>query len=183
MALVEGAFPSELITVEQPIGVLIEGRGIMGVTPDGKYCKTMFLRLAYDPVRNLSLVKCRPFTGRSHQIRIHLQHLGFPLINDPLYSTKGDTMKSHFDEVNVKRFAVPIGEISKNEVTDSEIKLEDTGEGQLEEQKRGASNLDPSLSELASAFPSIYDIPLEVLAADCLDCRTDWPDPKPHVRI
>ena len=33
-----------------------------------------------------SVVLCRPFTGRMHQIRVHLQYLGFPVMNDPLYN-------------------------------------------------------------------------------------------------
>ena len=33
-----------------------------------------------------SVVVCRPFTGRMHQIRVHLQYLGFPVMNDPLYN-------------------------------------------------------------------------------------------------
>ena len=33
-----------------------------------------------------SLVLCRPLSGRMHQIRVHLQYLGFPIINDPLYN-------------------------------------------------------------------------------------------------
>lgn len=77
----------------------------MCVREDGKPCKTMFLRIAYDSASNTSLVKCRPFTGRSHQIRVHLQHLGYPIIGDPLYSSKGDTMAQHFEEVNQIRFA------------------------------------------------------------------------------
>ncbi len=33
-----------------------------------------------------SLILCRPLSGRMHQIRVHLQYLGFPIINDPLYN-------------------------------------------------------------------------------------------------
>ena len=33
-----------------------------------------------------SLVLCRPLSGRMHQIRVHLQYLGFPIVNDPLYN-------------------------------------------------------------------------------------------------
>ena len=34
-----------------------------------------------------SLIHCLPVTGRTHQIRVHLQHLGYPIVNDPLYGT------------------------------------------------------------------------------------------------
>lgn len=38
-----------------------------------------------DPTKT-SLVLCRPLSGRMHQIRVHLQYLGFPIVNDPLYN-------------------------------------------------------------------------------------------------
>jgi len=38
--------------------------------------------------RDVSLVDCRLETGRTHQIRVHLQHLGFPIVGDPVYQRK-----------------------------------------------------------------------------------------------
>lgn len=38
----------------------------------------------------LSLIECKPLTGRTHQIRVHLKHLGFPLCGDPVYGRKGN---------------------------------------------------------------------------------------------
>jgi 23S rRNA pseudouridine1911/1915/1917 synthase len=38
--------------------------------------------------RSLSLVECKLQTGRTHQIRVHLQYLGFPIVNDPIYQQK-----------------------------------------------------------------------------------------------
>lgn len=40
--------------------------------------------------KKLSLVECRPKTGRTHQIRVHLKHLGHPVVGDPLYGKRGD---------------------------------------------------------------------------------------------
>jgi 23S rRNA pseudouridine1911/1915/1917 synthase len=37
----------------------------------------------------VSLVECRPRTGRTHQIRVHLKHLGCPVLGDPLYGRRG----------------------------------------------------------------------------------------------
>lgn len=48
--------------------------------------KTLFKRLSYDPETDTSVVRCRPITGRSHQLRVHLQFLGHPIANDPIYS-------------------------------------------------------------------------------------------------
>ena len=52
----------------------------------GKPSLTVFQRLAYDPARDLSLVELRPHTGRSHQLRVHLQALGHPILGDDLYA-------------------------------------------------------------------------------------------------
>ena len=41
--------------------------------------------LEYDPVSDTSLVECHPVTGRTHQLRVHLQFLGNPIANDPCY--------------------------------------------------------------------------------------------------
>ena len=50
-----------------------------------KYAETHFEFLFYDSKSNTSVVKCYPKTGRTHQIRIHLRCLGYPIANDPSY--------------------------------------------------------------------------------------------------
>mmetsp|Transcript_16696 Transcript_16696/g.34312 ORF Transcript_16696/g.34312 Transcript_16696/m.34312 type:complete len:394 (-) Transcript_16696:792-1973(-) len=52
---------------------------------NGKPAETRFIFQWYDPDRNMSLVQCLPRSGRTHQIRLHLEYLGHPLVNDPLY--------------------------------------------------------------------------------------------------
>lgn len=56
------------------------------VAEDGKPAKTEFKRISYDG--QTSIVKCRPLTGRTHQIRVHLQYIGHPIANDPIYSNE-----------------------------------------------------------------------------------------------
>lgn len=53
--------------------------------PQGKPCETVFQRLSYNG--HSSVVRCRPLTGRTHQIRVHLQFLGHPILNDPIYNS------------------------------------------------------------------------------------------------
>jgi tRNA pseudouridine synthase 8/2,5-diamino-6-(5-phospho-D-ribitylamino)-pyrimidin-4(3H)-one deaminase len=48
-----------------------------------KACRSVFRRLSYDGLT--SVVLCRLFTGRTHQLRVHLSWLGFPIANDPNY--------------------------------------------------------------------------------------------------
>lgn len=52
----------------------------------GKPSLTYYRVLTYDPVSNTSRVALTPATGRTHQLRIHMQALGHPIIGDPLYA-------------------------------------------------------------------------------------------------
>ncbi|KAF9283021.1 hypothetical protein BGZ88_010706 [Linnemannia elongata] len=82
---VKGEFPSGVTECHQPIHVASFKLTLNTVQPDGKACSTIFERLRYDPESNASIVLARPVTGRTHQIRVHLQWLGHPITNDPLY--------------------------------------------------------------------------------------------------
>ena len=55
------------------------------VKANGKHAKTLFRRIKYNAEHNYSIVECHPYTGRTHQIRVHLQFLGHPISNDPIY--------------------------------------------------------------------------------------------------
>ncbi|MDG1996336.1 MAG: pseudouridine synthase, partial [Emcibacteraceae bacterium] len=46
----------------------------------------------------LSLVECRLETGRTHQVRVHMSHLGYPLVGDPLYSRRNNPQKNFTDK-------------------------------------------------------------------------------------
>ncbi|XP_069624244.1 pseudouridylate synthase RPUSD2-like [Ranitomeya imitator] len=81
-----GEFPEETVTCEEPIMVVSYKIGVCRVHPKGKASKTVFQRLSYNG--KSSVVKCFPYTGRTHQIRVHLQYLGHPIVNNPIYNTE-----------------------------------------------------------------------------------------------
>ncbi|XP_073941386.1 pseudouridylate synthase RPUSD2-like isoform X1 [Choristoneura fumiferana] len=83
---VDGEFPEEEIECLEAIEVVSYKIGVCKVSAKGKDCSTVFKRLGYNPSSNTSVVLCKPKTGRMHQIRVHLQYLGFPVVNDPLYN-------------------------------------------------------------------------------------------------
>ena len=59
-------------------------------SPQGKPAATAYRRLTKGKFQNhpVSLMECRLETGRTHQIRVHLESLGFPLLGDPVYRKK-----------------------------------------------------------------------------------------------
>ncbi|RKP12199.1 pseudouridine synthase, partial [Piptocephalis cylindrospora] len=88
LARVLGCFPEregETVVCKERIRTAAHKVGLNVVDPiEGKECETHFRRLHYNG--RTSLVECLPKTGRTHQIRVHLLHLGHPIPNDPLYA-------------------------------------------------------------------------------------------------
>ncbi|XP_067335133.1 RNA pseudouridylate synthase domain-containing protein 2 isoform X2 [Channa argus] len=82
---VEGEFPEGEVVCEEPILVVSFKIGLCRVDPKGKECRTIFQRLSFNG--KTSVVRCLPLTGRTHQIRVHLQYLGFPILRDPIYGS------------------------------------------------------------------------------------------------
>ena len=58
----------------------------MAVVDDGKEAVTHFNVLEH--FKNYTLVECQLETGRTHQIRVHMKYIGFPLVGDPKYGPK-----------------------------------------------------------------------------------------------
>ncbi|XP_023340108.1 RNA pseudouridylate synthase domain-containing protein 2 isoform X2 [Eurytemora carolleeae] len=81
---VDGEFPPGRTECCQPVEVVSYKIGVCKVSVHGKECRTEFERMNFNG--KTSVVLCRPFTGRMHQIRVHLQYLGYPVMNDPLYN-------------------------------------------------------------------------------------------------
>ena len=58
----------------------------MAVVDDGKEAVTHFNVLEH--FKDYTLVECQLETGRTHQIRVHMKYIGFPLVGDPKYGPK-----------------------------------------------------------------------------------------------
>jgi 23S rRNA pseudouridine1911/1915/1917 synthase len=84
LAIVYGTPDPDRGTIDAPIGRDPRDRKRMAVVPSGRRAVTDFE--VVERLRYSSLVRCRLRTGRTHQIRVHLKHLGHPIIGDPLYS-------------------------------------------------------------------------------------------------
>ena len=84
-----------------------------------KYAETEFEFLFYDEKSNSSVVKCYPKTGRTHQIRIHLRCLGFPIANDPCYGGIIYNDLKEFDDPKLKEYQ--LNSTDKDNVSVSEL--------------------------------------------------------------
>lgn len=90
IALVNGLFPHEMGTIDAPIGRDSQDRKKMSVTfENSKHAVTHFVVL--EAFKQHSLVECKLETGRTHQIRVHMQYIGHPIVGDPKYG-KGDRL-------------------------------------------------------------------------------------------
>jgi 23S rRNA pseudouridine1911/1915/1917 synthase len=88
LALVEGEVPWESREVDAPIARDPSSAWRFVVAPHGDPAVTSVVRRA--SARGVTLVQCRLQTGRTHQVRVHLAHVGFPVLGDRLYGGTGD---------------------------------------------------------------------------------------------
>lgn len=85
-AIVHGVIQHSHGTIDAPIGRDKKDRQSQAVTPDGKKAVTHFEVL--EIFNNYTLVECQLETGRTHQIRVHMKYIGYPLAGDPKYGPK-----------------------------------------------------------------------------------------------
>lgn len=88
LALVQGSWPKGLSLVDVPLKRFVQNNGerIVRVHQEGKASSTRFAVI--ERFRDATFVEASPITGRTHQIRVHAQHHGCPLVGDDKY---GDT--------------------------------------------------------------------------------------------
>ena len=99
IALVHGVIPHEKGTINAPIGRSKVDRKMQAIREDGKPAMTHFTVL--ERFENFTLVELQLETGRTHQIRVHMKYIGYPLAGDPVYGPK-KTLKGNGQFLHAK---------------------------------------------------------------------------------
>lgn len=84
VALVRGIVPEDEATINMPIGRSTKDRKKMAVIKNGKEAVTHFKVL--NRFKNYTLLEIKIDTGRTHQIRVHMSEIGYPVVGDMVYS-------------------------------------------------------------------------------------------------
>ncbi|KAF2251965.1 pseudouridine synthase [Trematosphaeria pertusa] len=143
---VVGEFPEGEVVCEKPILQISPKLGLNRVRANGKEARTVFKRLAYYPpkddkeepvaqngehhpgmawkkMRGYSIVRCFPITGRTHQLRVHLQYLGHPISNDPIYANQrvfGPSLgRGHSEEEDDEDIMTRLSRMGKEDIADA----------------------------------------------------------------
>jgi len=98
LARVKGCFPPPIRIVNEPIG----SSNAFSKNSTKKASESRFRGLDYCAESDSSLVLCQPITGRTHQLRIHLAHIEFPIVNDHLYG-RVPIDGAHFRDIDYSR--------------------------------------------------------------------------------
>lgn len=97
LALIHGVPKTTEGVIEKPIGRHPVERKKMTVREDGRYAKTAWkiIKTFNTGTGGMSLLEVKIFTGRTHQIRVHLSFIGHPIVGDAVYGKKNS--QKNFD--------------------------------------------------------------------------------------
>ncbi|KAI4336356.1 hypothetical protein L6164_014892 [Bauhinia variegata] len=161
IAKVVGEFPEDEQVADANINYdAREGRSVAEIrdSAKGKAATTKFRRISSNGAH--SIVLCEPITGRTHQIRVHLQYLGHPIANDMLYLSEQTVDRSSqgtsADRAAFMSNASPVSNVDEKVVKECE----------------GNSNHDFSIDPMCTNCPNLapkgYDVTEEGLWLHCI---------------
>jgi 23S rRNA pseudouridine1911/1915/1917 synthase len=105
MVLVRGHLTPETGIIEADIGRDPRHRQRMAVVAKGREARTEYQVVKY--IGGYTLLEVRPKTGRTHQIRVHLAAIGFPVVGDKIYGVKAPFLERQFLHASRLGFRLP----------------------------------------------------------------------------
>ena len=99
-ALVEGRIKANSGTIDKPLARSKKDRLKIAIVEGGKRAVTHYEVI--EKFKNTTLVKCVLETGRTHQIRVHMSSIGYPLVGDPVYGFKKGKFKCEGQMLHAK---------------------------------------------------------------------------------
>jgi len=94
LVLVRGRLTPEQGIIEAPMGRDPRNRKKMAVVSEGREARTEYRVIKY--LGNYTLLEVMPETGRTHQIRVHLSAIGYPVVGDSVYGVKSPYLSRQF---------------------------------------------------------------------------------------
>jgi len=105
LVLVKGHLTPEDGAIEALIGRSLRNRKRMAVVAEGREARTQYHVAKY--IGNYTLLEVRPETGRTHQIRVHLSAIGYPVVGDTMYGVKSAYLSRQFIHASCLGFTLP----------------------------------------------------------------------------
>ncbi|MFH1087794.1 MAG: RluA family pseudouridine synthase [Chloroflexota bacterium] len=105
LVLVKGRVTPERGVINLPIGRNPANRKTMAVTPSGREARTEY-RVA-EQAGDFALLEVNPVTGRTHQIRVHLKAVGYPVAGDAVYGVRSPYLARQFVHAHRLGFRLP----------------------------------------------------------------------------
>lgn len=185
---VNGQFPREPIICCEPITIASHKMGVCQVKPDGKESKTEFTLVSFNG--KSSLIRCLPHTGRMHQIRVHLQYLGYPIVNDPIYNNPyvwGPSNGKGGSSKDIKDILTAFEESRKDSILRTQVSEQNKTPHIEERITMSPKNDTPNGNVIAKNDKNSSKIEKIETAdnnmcdfdSECSECRNPIPDPKP----
>lgn len=109
VALVEGKLKHSRAIIDAPIGRHPKNPMKRAVRMNGKQSTTEYKFIK--AIGKFSLIECYPSTGRTHQIRAHLAHIGNPIVGDTLYGHSNPKLSRQFLHASALTIKLPNGNV------------------------------------------------------------------------
>lgn len=105
LVLVKGRLTPEQGIIEAPMGRDPRNRKRMAVVTEGREARTEYRVIKY--IGDYTLLEVMPETGRTHQIRVHLSAIGYPVVGDSVYGVKSPYLSRQFLHASRLGFKLP----------------------------------------------------------------------------